>query len=292
MATDPETGKPEAVPTPAVESREESDLPSEGNRTSVLVVIFIALVLILLLIGVGAVVYFQNRPAADSSEGASVAIPSVTTKWIDGSTAAQRFEAEWKKARVLSLAELDEFVSRYWSLEAEYIKDPYSASPAEVERKKTELFRDFVKGGLLAIEFPFAEFFAGEVSKNTDRYTVKLIGDDRAVGDGGAVRLRGLLSLKMPVVVTEAAMQAGGSVASQKVRLILSVYHVEPRSESRSVRPMELPQSVRRFNAINNFVTFTEADIVLSADLIGIASFEGNGRLAAAKMKGFVIPGE
>jgi len=261
----------------------------EEISSRVPLVALIVLLLVLLLGGVGAIVYLKRPDLLGSKPTDEV--PSVTARWIEDKTATERFAAEWSRARVLQITEVGQFIEKFWQLQSAYIKDPYSQDQAEVEQHKTDLFKEFVRGGLIAIEIPFTEFFSGEVSPNTQRYTVKLTSDQKGTGDGGVVFLRGLLSLKLPSAVSQLNLTpSAGSGEPDRVRLLLSVYHAEPRSETRSVRPMELPADLRRYDAINAFVTLTEADGLLSADLIGIASMDSKGQQLVAKMKGYVLP--
>ena len=262
----------------------------ELRRTSRRLALTLGFLSLLLAGGGTLALIYLRRPDLIPEKIRAKDIPAVTSRWIDDKTALARFSTEWTKARVVTLKEVNEFALRFWTFHSAYLKNPYGAEFSNIEDRKTALLKEFGGGDLIAIELPFESFFSGEVSINTDRYVVKLTSGERTTGDGGYLQLRSLLSVKLPVSISKSALTPS-QPAPALIRILISPYHLEPQFESKSVRPMELPLAGRRFDAINPYVELTEADVVIAADIMGIAALDSSGKLLVAKMKGYVIPG-
>ena len=290
---DPTQGQKRSAPQASeagVQNAEELNLEVEElPRSKTKLALFIGFLSLLLAGGGTFALIFLRKPDLIPERIRARDIPAVTSRWIDDQTAVARFSKEWSKARVVSLKEINDFALRYWTLHSAYLKKPYDPEFSNIEDRKTDLLKELSRGDLLAIELPFESFFAGEVSINTERYVVKLTSGERSTGDGGYLQVRSLLSVKMAGSISKEALTPA-KLTPTNVRFLISPYHIEPQFETKSVRPMELPLAGRRFDAINPYVELTEADVVIAADIMGIAALDSSGNALVAKMKGYVLP--
>ncbi len=260
----------------------------EYSRSPMLGVLIAVLFGGVLLLGAGVGYYFYTQHQAAGSD--PFAVPA--TRWIIGSNAEKRFTGEWGKARGMDSTKFGEYALKLWTLQEAYLNKPYDKKFENIEDQKTTLFKDFVKDDLMGLEIPFKDFFSGEKSENTDRYQLQLSNSAGHTGDGGYRILRSLMSFKLPMELAEqrlAGVLQQKNLAGEKarVRALFSVYHAETSSDVQQVRPMDLPAGAKRFNAINRFVLLTKADVILSADLMGLALVTEDGTAIETLMKGY-----
>lgn len=220
-----------------------------------------------------------------SLSGLLIGIVLLGSRELHDPVPEQAHEWQWQSGPAVEARFADEFFrSRRWSTDellhfARLFRQREQVQPLEQPKGKTsaDLFRELAGTTLVSLELPFQGFFDGEVSPNTGRYLVNVIAEKSQLGDGGQLTLRVLLSMKISEQLGLSSMQKENR--ARTVRILLSPYHPDLQQVVESIRAPVWQ------GALNSHVQQIAADVIIAADLLGIALVGEANQIISAVMK-------